>query len=81
MDANEYATKVQPATKSLGVVIRAAQWLGKGQAKAITTEATVEPAPPATTSVTTAPPSPLPEAPPESEPDDEEESGPSFPLP
>lgn len=42
MDANEYALKVQPATKSLGVVIRAAQWLGKGQAKAITTEATSE---------------------------------------
>ena len=30
MDANEYALSVQPAEKSLGVVIRAAVWLGKG---------------------------------------------------
>jgi hypothetical protein len=37
MDANEYALKVGPASKSLGVVIRSAQWLGKGAAKAITT--------------------------------------------
>ena len=37
MDANEYALKVGPASKSLGVVIRSAQWLGKGQAKPITT--------------------------------------------
>ncbi len=33
MDANEYALQVMPANKSLGVVIRAAQWLGKGKAK------------------------------------------------
>jgi DNA primase len=32
MDANEYALKVQPAAKSLGVVIRKAVWLGKGTA-------------------------------------------------
>ena len=32
MDANEYALQVQPASKSLGVVIRSAVWLGKGQA-------------------------------------------------
>ncbi|MCU7848128.1 MAG: toprim domain-containing protein [Candidatus Thiodiazotropha sp. (ex Lucinoma kastoroae)] len=32
MDANEYALQVQPAIKSLGVVIRSGQWLGKGQA-------------------------------------------------
>jgi DNA primase len=37
MDANEYALKVGPAAKSLGVAIRAAQWLGKGQAPALTT--------------------------------------------
>lgn len=30
MDANAYALEVQPATKSLGLVIRAAQWLGSG---------------------------------------------------
>jgi DNA primase len=32
MDANEYALRVQPATKSLGLVLRQAQWLGNGQA-------------------------------------------------
>ncbi len=32
MDANEYALQVQPAGKSLGVVIRSAVWLGKGAA-------------------------------------------------
>ena len=32
MDANEYALKVTPATKSLGLVIRKAQWLGQGEA-------------------------------------------------
>ena len=32
MDANEYALKVQPAGKSLGIAIRKAQWLGKGTA-------------------------------------------------
>lgn len=37
MDANEYALKVGPASKSLGVAIRSAQWLGKGASKAITT--------------------------------------------
>jgi len=31
MDAAEYALKVQPASQSLGVVIRAATWLGKGK--------------------------------------------------
>lgn len=30
MDANEYALKVTPAEKSLGVVIRKAEWLGNG---------------------------------------------------
>jgi DNA primase catalytic core len=30
MDANEYALKVTPAEKSLGLVIRKAVWLGKG---------------------------------------------------
>lgn len=32
MDANEYALKVQPAGKSLGVVLRKAVWMGKGAA-------------------------------------------------
>jgi len=30
MDANEYALKVQPAPKSLGVMLNRAAWLGKG---------------------------------------------------
>ena len=37
MDANEYALKVGPAAKSLGVAIRSAQWLGRGAAKPVTT--------------------------------------------
>lgn len=32
MDANEYALKVQPASKSLGLLIRKAVWLGDGAA-------------------------------------------------
>jgi DNA primase catalytic core len=32
MDANEYALKVTPAAKSLGIVIRKAQWMGQGAA-------------------------------------------------
>jgi DNA primase len=32
MDANDYALKVQPANKSLGLLIRKASWLGKGAA-------------------------------------------------
>jgi DNA primase catalytic core len=32
MDANEYALKLQPADKALGLVIRKALWLGKGPA-------------------------------------------------
>jgi DNA primase catalytic core len=34
MDANAYALKVQPAAKSLGLAIRAAEWLGGGEAPA-----------------------------------------------
>lgn len=36
MDANAYACAVKPAEKSLGVVIRSAQWLGQGTKPAIT---------------------------------------------
>lgn len=35
MDANEYALKVQPADKSLGLMLRQAQWLGKGKGPAV----------------------------------------------
>ena len=31
MDANEYALKVTPAAKSLGVLLNKAAWLGKGE--------------------------------------------------
>ena len=42
MDANEYALKVAPASKSLGLAIRKAQWLGKGEAKPILTTVSVQ---------------------------------------
>jgi DNA primase len=39
MDANAYACTVKPAEKSLGVVIRSAEWLGQGAKPAVTTHA------------------------------------------
>ena len=36
MDANAYALSVTPAAKSLGLLIRKAEWLGEGKAPAIT---------------------------------------------
>lgn len=44
MDANEYALRVQPATKSLGLVLRNAEWMGKGKApdRAIDSDAVME---------------------------------------
>ena len=47
MDANEYALKVQPASKSLGLLIRKAVWLGKGAAPTLTTTAAKEQTTPA----------------------------------
>ena len=41
MDANEYALKVAPAAKSLGVAIRKAAWLGKGEKPALIMEPAV----------------------------------------
>ncbi|MBI3893000.1 MAG: toprim domain-containing protein [Candidatus Wallbacteria bacterium] len=32
MDVNEYASKLKPAAKTLGIAIRAAEWMGKGSA-------------------------------------------------
>lgn len=43
MDANEYARKVAPAEKSLGVLLQQAEWIGKGKRPAPT--AVVEPMP------------------------------------
>lgn len=37
LDANEYALKVGPAAKGLGVAIRSAQWMGRGKPKPRTT--------------------------------------------
>ena len=60
MDSNEYALKVAPAAKSLGLVIRKAQWLGKGPAKPISTVASTasrEPlSPPITPAIATSKP-------------------------
>jgi DNA primase catalytic core len=46
MDANAYALKVQPAAKSLGVLLNRAEWLGKGQRPAPrAVEPSIEPLP------------------------------------
>ena len=39
MDANAYACTVKPAEKSLGLVIRSAQWMGQGAKPAVTPHA------------------------------------------
>ena len=44
MDANEYALKVTPAARSLGVLLNKATWLGKGQ-RAAAPEPEIEPLP------------------------------------
>jgi len=57
MDANAYAGAVKPAEKSLGLVIRSAQWLGQGAKPSVTTHgvsALREAAPTATDEPTTA---------------------------
>ena len=43
IDANEYARKVTPAAKSLGVLINRASWLGKGQRAAVPRAGEIEP--------------------------------------
>ena len=62
MDVNEYACQVKPASKSLGVVVRSAIWLGKGKAKPATTTAMVADAIEPTLLATDATPEPDPEA-------------------
>ncbi len=57
MDANEYALKVQPAAKSLGLLIRKALWLGQGK----------PPEPPEAGEQPNAPPRPRPPAQPDSQ--------------
>ncbi|MCP3721394.1 CHC2 zinc finger domain-containing protein [Paraburkholderia sp. CNPSo 3281] len=39
MDANDYARKVTPAEKSLGVLLQQAEWIGKGKRPAVTAQA------------------------------------------
>ncbi len=46
MDANEYALQVTPADKSLGIAIRNAVWLGKGNSPVTTSVGAVPPCPP-----------------------------------
>ena len=56
MDANEYALKVTPAAKSLGILIRKAAWLGKGQAPQAALGKAPPPTPPVARSQASAPP-------------------------
>ncbi|NJD06453.1 MAG: toprim domain-containing protein, partial [Methylococcaceae bacterium] len=53
LDANAYALKLGPASKSLGLVIRKAVWLGKGPAPRIETGAAASPVSGATPPVPT----------------------------
>ena len=55
MDANGYAVQVQPASKSLGVVIRSAEWMGKGKPTTKNENSVEEPAPLPATPVPKAP--------------------------
>lgn len=62
MDANEYALKVQPAAKSLGLLLRKAVWLGKGQPSVQPCSEPIEQAAPAMEAVSVEP-APPPAAP------------------
>ena len=60
MDANEYALKVQPAGKALGLLLRTAAWMGNGKRpESMTTVPSAAPAPP----VSVSPLGPLPPVP------------------
>jgi DNA primase len=58
MDANEYALKVQPAAKSLGIMLNRAAWLGKGERPTV---AVIEPVKSAPVKVEPRPPEPAPQ--------------------
>ena len=65
MDANEYALKVQPAAKALGLLLRTAAWMGNG-AKPASAAAAVPAevaAPPPATPVSESPFAPIPAVP------------------
>jgi len=57
MDANEYALKMTPVTKSMGVLLNRASWLGKGKrpASRVIVPVTVAPSPVATPQIVAAP--------------------------
>ena len=71
MDANEYALKVQPAGKALGLLLRTAVWMGNGKRPESVTTATSAAvaapaeaaAPPPTAPVSTSPLVPIPPVP------------------
>src|SRR5208283_300140 len=58
MDANEYALKVQPASKSLGIMLTRAAWLGKGERPTV---AMIEPVKTEPVKIEPPPPEPAPE--------------------
>jgi len=67
MDANDYALKVTPAEKSLGVLVRNAVWLGKGKRAVVldtdfTVEAEAPPSAPSEAEVSPETPSPVAES-------------------
>src|SRR5690606_29439456 len=58
MDANEYALKLQPAERSLGLVLRKAEWMGRGTppGAALSSVPALASAPPAPPSTAATPP-------------------------
>lgn len=78
MDANEYALKVQPGGKSLGVLIRKAVWMGSGQAPE--SPMTPAPTPPVTVLPLAAKEEPMPPAPAAPLPASPAPAGPSFAM-
>jgi len=58
MDANEYALKVQPASKSLGIMLNRAAWLGKGERPTV---AVIEPVKAEAVKIEPPPPEPAPQ--------------------
>lgn len=63
MDANEYARKMSPPAKALGLVLRQAQWIGGARPVAVASEVAQAPTPPAPSSLA-ADPLPVAEPPP-----------------
>ncbi|MBK9373268.1 MAG: toprim domain-containing protein [Holophagales bacterium] len=63
MDANEYALKVQPPAKALGLLLRTAVWMGNGkQPERVTATTATTAAPPPAAPVPVSPVSPVPVA-------------------